>query len=134
MRVLRLTYRVLAYATGGAVLAVVFSPLLLVGLVCLAALAVFLAIVFGLALGLAAVCALIFESLVGLPFWFWMTLTGTGAVAMTAYLLLSGFTGSDNNAGEPEERARSGVSSLTNWLISLWAIQYLLDRNKDSAG
>ncbi|MDI6907597.1 MAG: hypothetical protein QMC81_08965 [Thermoanaerobacterales bacterium] len=128
MRVLRITYRALAYVAGGAVLAVVFSPLLLFGLVCLAGLAVFLAIVFGLALGLAAVCALIFESLVGLPFWLGMCLAGTGAVAMTAYLLISGFNDGDGKADKRQDQGWSGLCRLMSWLIGLWAASQLLDR------
>ncbi|MDI6711143.1 MAG: hypothetical protein QME76_10780 [Bacillota bacterium] len=120
MRILHLTCRVLAYVTGGAILAVVCSPLLLVGLACLALLLVLVAIAFGLALGLAAVCASIFESLVGLPFWLGMCLTGTGAVLMTIGLLVNVFKDGDESRAPLPKGSRSSFSTLLALLAGLW--------------
>jgi len=81
--------RAFGYAVLGAVALVVFSPVLLLMLALLALLVAAGLGLLGFALGLAAIPAYILHSLCGLPFWFWMILTGTGAVLLCVGVLVS---------------------------------------------
>jgi hypothetical protein len=70
----------IGYILLRAVLLVLLSPVLLFALVCLGFLAASVLLLLGLCLGFAALAAFLLHGLIGLPFWFWMILIGTGVL------------------------------------------------------
>ncbi|MGC7847224.1 hypothetical protein ACP3TJ_09230 [Desulforudis sp. 1088] len=126
-RLVRTVGKVLFYTIAAAVSAVVFSPLILVMLLILIGLLACIAVLFGLALGLAAIPAAIFHSLFGLPFAFWMCLTGTGAVLMTIGMLATSFGESDQTPS-PKVQTGSGLSPLLSLFLGFWLAGQMSER------
>ncbi len=111
------TARAFGYAVLGAVVLVVLSPVLLLMLALLALLVAAGLGLLGFALGLAAIPAYILHSLCGLPFWFWMILTGTGAVLALIGVLASAWSG-HTGEGATDDRCRRGISTPLLWLLA----------------
>jgi len=131
-RLVRAVGKVIFYSIAAAVSAVVFSPLLLVMLLILIGLLACIAVLFGLALGLAAIPAAIFHSLFGLPFAFWMCLTGTGAVLMTIGMLATAFGESGRTPLHTPQtgtaQTGSGPSPLLSLFLGLWLAGQMSER------
>lgn len=109
--------RAFGYAVLGAVALVVLSPVLLLMLALLALLVAAGLGLLGFTLGLAAIPAYILHSLCGLPFWFWMILTGTGAVLALIGVLASAWSGHTGD-GATGDRCTRGSSLPLLWLLA----------------
>jgi hypothetical protein len=123
--------RAFGYAVFGAVVLVVLSPVLLLMLALLALLVAAGLGLLGFALGLAAIPAYILHSLCGLSFWFWMILTGTGAVLALIGVLASAWSGHTGD-GVTDDRCTGGISTPLLWLLAaLLMADWCCERRED---
>ncbi|MGQ9498630.1 MAG: hypothetical protein ACUVSP_10180 [Desulfotomaculales bacterium] len=111
------TARAFGYAVLGTVALVVFLPVLLFVLALLALLVAAGLGLLGFALGLAAFAAYILHSLCGLPFWFWMIFTGTGAILTLVGILASAW-GDHTGDGATNDCCTRGMSTPLLWLLA----------------